>query len=57
MGSGVSHAVERVVVWQKGVFRRATKSKLENFHPWKMEGVTQVDHVRRDQPQVFGDDR
>src|SRR5207247_239875 len=57
MGTGVRHRVGDVVVREVRVIRRAVEGELKNPAPRQMELVEEGPYVRRDQPQVLGDER
>ena len=57
MRARVGHGVVNVVIRQMRILWIAVKGELKNAHTRKILGVAQVDHVRRDHAEIFGDKR
>ena len=57
MGACINDCVWHVVVWQVGISWITIERELQDMNPGQLELVTQRGHIRRDQPQVFGNER
>ena len=57
MGAGVHHRIGIVVAREIWVIGMAVEGELENARSRQVELVAERIHVRRDQPQILGDER
>src|SRR5437867_12679825 len=57
MSAGVRHTVANVVVRQVEVATVAAKCELQDAHSGKAKFISQRFNVRRDDAEIFGDDR
>ena len=57
MSTGIHDRVGARSCREVGVVRLAVEGELQHSHPGKMKLVAERGHVRRDQSQIFGDER
>src|SRR5438105_10171983 len=55
MGSGVDHSIGSEPMREIGVGAGVAECKLQHCHAGNFMTLAQLDHVRGDQPQVFGE--
>src|SRR5215207_7883055 len=57
MGPRVDHRIWDVIVGKIGISGSAVERELQHFHAWETELLTQCDDVRRDESEIFNDER
>src|SRR5262249_15168786 len=58
MGSSIDDGMGRKVVRSMTIcFRRSTKGKLQNTHPWKPKLIAERGDLRGNSTQIFGNNR
>src|SRR5258705_6502281 len=57
MRAGVHHRVGYKVVWKIWIVGVTVEGELQDPRPRHLKLITQRHHIRRDYPQIFGDER